>query len=215
MQNNPLIEELNRCAKCGTCKSVCPVFKETQDESLVTRAKLALYEACLKGDLSSSAKLREVLDTCLLCMKCKDKCPSLVKTTALIRQARQWINQQKGLPLPFKLGFRFIIPNRFLFNFAIKMISIVQRLFFKNKPFSRHIPLALIDPFNKLPPLAKKPVLKRYTDRKKITEPQVAIFTGCMINYVFDNIYEKTVRLLDKHILLSGPVHLQKAELMR
>ena len=37
--------EIERCLKCGLCRSVCPVFAEVLDESGSARGKIALIEA--------------------------------------------------------------------------------------------------------------------------------------------------------------------------
>ena len=35
-------EEVLKCIKCGSCLSVCPIYLETGQETLVARGKLAL-----------------------------------------------------------------------------------------------------------------------------------------------------------------------------
>ncbi|MBI4833952.1 MAG: (Fe-S)-binding protein [Planctomycetes bacterium] len=194
---------LKRCAKCGTCRSVCPVFKESKDETLSTRGKLALYDKALKGDLTASATLRKILDQCLVCMKCKYKCPSLVETTELIRSAREWI----GMPLLLKIGFRFIVPHRWLYDWTLQIadcgLRIYNKLFIRNnqaRGITRHLPLALTDPFNKIPAIAKKTALSQASNSKpQIPNRRVGIFVGCLINYVYPEVYVATTNLLDKY----------------
>jgi glycolate oxidase iron-sulfur subunit len=208
-----VLEALERCAKCGTCRSVCPIFKESKDETLVTRGKLALYEAALKGNLNASAQLKEILDNCLMCMKCKDKCPSLVETTELIRSAREWL----GMPLMLKIGFRFILPHRWLYDWTLRIaewgMRIYNKLFIRNnqtRGITRHLPLALTDLFNKLPDLTNKTVLSSLRTKSPSPfpshavegldkHPKVGIFVGCLINYAYPEIYEATTKLLDKY----------------
>lgn len=188
-------EKLEACAKCGKCRSICPVFKETQDELLVTRGKLALLQSTLKGDLNASTKLRTALDTCLMCLKCRAECPSLVQTDELICAAREQLNQQKGLPLSLKFTFRFIIPHRWLYDFTIKALSFITK--FKSVAQVRHIPLVFANPMKRLPKITKRPALSSKHSKQTIN-PKVAIFTGCLINYVYPEIYEATIKLLDK-----------------
>jgi len=38
-------KEIAKCAKCGKCRSVCPVFLETGDETRVARGRISLAEA--------------------------------------------------------------------------------------------------------------------------------------------------------------------------
>ncbi len=49
--------EMDRCAKCGQCRSVCPVFIETGDEAGVARGRISLAEALLDGRIGYSARL--------------------------------------------------------------------------------------------------------------------------------------------------------------
>ncbi|MBI5233376.1 MAG: (Fe-S)-binding protein, partial [Deltaproteobacteria bacterium] len=49
-----LLESIDKCVKCGACKSGCPVFDVLRHESAGARGKLALIGANLKAELSSS-----------------------------------------------------------------------------------------------------------------------------------------------------------------
>jgi glycolate oxidase iron-sulfur subunit len=192
-------EELTRCAKCGTCRSTCPVFKETLEEGVSTRGKLALFQSALKGDLKASKKLKEILDYCLMCTKCRVECPSLVKTDWLIRLAREWLNEEIGIPLSLKFVFRFIIPYRKIYNLTLRIIRLFVRK--GSKRMSRHLPLALSKPLISMPTISAKQVLQKIRNPKseiRNNQPRVAIFTGCLINYVYPEIYHSATKLLDK-----------------
>ena len=194
-----IAEELARCAKCGTCRSICPVFKETLEEGFSTRGKLAIFQSALKGDLKASKKLKEILDYCLMCTKCRTKCPSLVQTDRVIRLAREWMNEKIGIPLPLKFVFRFIIPYRKIYNLTLHIASLFVRK--GSKRISRHLPLALSKPLTSFPAIAKKPVLSSLASRHSSTvntNPRVAIFTGCLVNYIYPEIYHSATKLLDK-----------------
>ena len=45
-------QELDRCMKCGNCMAVCPIYASEKVEASVTRAKVAVAEAVLNGDLA-------------------------------------------------------------------------------------------------------------------------------------------------------------------
>ena len=51
--------EMDRCAKCGQCRSVCPVFIETGDEAGVARGRISLAEALLDGRIGFTPRVRE------------------------------------------------------------------------------------------------------------------------------------------------------------
>lgn len=205
--NFSISTELGKCAKCGTCRAVCPVFLELRDELMVTRGKLALFESAYSNPLSSLKKFRQALDCCLVCFKCLEKCPSLVKTTDLILAAREWLSTQKnGLPFPLKFAFRFIIPYRRLYNLAIKLLSIIRNSLFvirnSQKDKIRHLPLIFASPLGRIPPITSKPILSQNTNYKLrtngTTKYEVAIFTGCLVNYIYPQIYEATILVLKK-----------------
>ena len=69
--------EIERCLKCGLCRSVCPVFAEVLDESACARGKIALIESLFEEDLSLSRIFSDRLSKCLDCKSCMDVCPAL------------------------------------------------------------------------------------------------------------------------------------------
>lgn len=195
-----LLQELGRCAKCGKCRSVCPVFQETQDEVMVTRGRLNLFEAVLQGNLSISSRLKEALDCCLMCWKCLDACPALVKTNELFLSAREWLNYQDGLPLGLRFAFRFVIPFRRLYDVFLKGLSLFQKIVSNKKVVVRHLPLVFSNPLLRMPEVSSRPLLtgQDISYRSKNGHPKVAIFTGCLINYVYPQIFNAITSLLKK-----------------
>ena len=60
-------EELYKCIRCGECRTVCPVFRETPAERYTARGKMQIAEALAEGRLEFTEHVREALDNCLLC----------------------------------------------------------------------------------------------------------------------------------------------------
>ncbi len=77
-----------KCAKCGSCAQVCPVFKETGRESHSARGKLHLFQ---KGGNFDSAYFNELLSKCIQCGACDDACPRDLRPSQVIRT---WRGQQ-------------------------------------------------------------------------------------------------------------------------
>ena len=76
----------NRCAKCGACSVVCPIYRVTGRESASPRGRIHLLK---KLDATSGSKsLAEIISQCLLCGACVDACPRGVDIPAKIVQAR-------------------------------------------------------------------------------------------------------------------------------
>ncbi|HSH13366.1 MAG TPA: (Fe-S)-binding protein, partial [Desulfurivibrionaceae bacterium] len=77
---------MNICAKCGTCSTVCPVYRVTGLESDTARGKLHLL-AKLAGSPASPA-YREIFSRCLLCGACRHACPRGLDLPGLVAEAR-------------------------------------------------------------------------------------------------------------------------------
>ena len=64
-------EQPELCSKCGKCRAVCPVFRETQAEPYVARGRLALIGAIERGELpADGATFTDALSMCLSCYRC-------------------------------------------------------------------------------------------------------------------------------------------------
>ncbi|MFA5793677.1 MAG: (Fe-S)-binding protein [Candidatus Brocadiia bacterium] len=208
---------LEQCAKCGQCRSVCPVFAALKDEALVARGRIAF----LKEQLPiHSSRSREIINSCLMCLRCEDNCPSLVETGKAFKSGRARAVRQKGLPLPVWLGFNWILPHRWLYDLSIWVMSRIIPIWkfvgatlavARNKagarpastgyarPPLRHLPLALGELTAKIPRLAKKPALDSYLPQShRGNKPKVAIFVGCAINYIYPEVLGDIIKVLDK-----------------
>jgi glycolate oxidase iron-sulfur subunit len=82
-------DELQKCAKCGSCRSVCPVFAEHQFEKYVARGKIALCQALAEETIPLTDTLEDILQNCLLCMSCVKNCSREVRTDKIIAAARE------------------------------------------------------------------------------------------------------------------------------
>jgi glycolate oxidase iron-sulfur subunit len=77
---------MNLCAKCGTCSTVCPVYRVTGQEADTARGKLHLLDK-LAGEAHTPA-YREILSRCLLCGACRQACPRGLDLPSLVVEAR-------------------------------------------------------------------------------------------------------------------------------
>ena len=107
-----LLLEIDRCSKCGTCRSVCPVFAETNDEAMVARGRLTLAEAFMKEELDYSARYLRSLKSCIQCLRCVDACPSSLDVGDIVRAMREQAVEKLGLSPVTRFVFRRVLPNR-------------------------------------------------------------------------------------------------------
>jgi glycolate oxidase iron-sulfur subunit len=194
------MQEMDRCARCGKCQAVCPVFKELKDEAFVARGRVALFEALSRGEITASAELQKIMSACLMCRRCSEVCPSGVEFTSVLLAARERLAKEMGLPRGAAFVFRRILTKRRLFDMAMRAASLFQAVTpGKRRGNLRHLPL-FFEGGKWLPPLAKQSALQRYRNQSKraATGTRIGIFVGCLTNYAYPDIVDATVALLEK-----------------
>ncbi len=82
------LRSINKCVRCGTCRSVCPVFEEVGWESSSTRGRMMIMKG-LHGGLDASADVVDSLNTCTTCGICTESCPAGVNPVDLVESARR------------------------------------------------------------------------------------------------------------------------------
>ena len=82
------IESINRCVRCGTCRSVCPVFEEVGWESASTRGRILAIRGVHDG-LVAAPDVLDSLNTCTTCGICTASCPAGVNPPDLVESARR------------------------------------------------------------------------------------------------------------------------------
>lgn len=73
-------EDLEKCIKCGMCKSLCPVFKILREEAVSPRGKAIIL---------TDKILDKIIFQCNLCKACEEKCPLNIKVCDSILKARE------------------------------------------------------------------------------------------------------------------------------
>ncbi|MCF6159260.1 MAG: (Fe-S)-binding protein [wastewater metagenome] len=217
--------EINTCAKCGKCRSVCPVFLETGNESMVARGRISLAEALRDGEIFHTERLRDYLLSCKKCLRCSSICPAGVDYDLIIQTMLDDLAERIGIWLIPRILFRLFLPRRWLFDLLLKAASAFQRLVpLKRHGTMRHLPFMFLKR-KWIPALAKKSVLNKYKHRevilpnpssrkKKIQNypsaqsssffkeergdyhMRVGFYIGCLINYVYTDIADAVVEVL-------------------
>lgn len=191
--------EINKCAKCGKCRSICPVFIETGNESMVARGRISLADALRSGEIVHTELLREYLLSCKKCLRCSSICPSGVDYDLIIQTMLDDLANHIGIWLIPRIVFRLFLTRRWLFNLLLKTASIFQRIVpLKRHGTMRHLPFMFMGG-RWIPPLAKKSVLKKYRNTRKIKSPKmkVGFYVGCLINYIYTDIADAVIEVLN------------------
>lgn len=199
-------QQLVKCIRCGTCRSVCPVFHEEGMENTTARGKIRLIESVVDGKLQLTPTMQERLSKCLLCLACVQGCPSGVRTDELFLSARQALAEKNGLPLIKRIAFTSL-QYRWLFDMGLRLGATFQGLVFRDAPGSRgkqaRIPLpgAGLTARRIIPSLARRPLRRQLPEVNKVAAPKarVAFFTGCMLNYIYPDTGRAIVDVLNRN----------------
>ncbi|WP_406660276.1 heterodisulfide reductase-related iron-sulfur binding cluster [Methanolobus sp. ZRKC3] len=76
-----------KCVRCGTCRSVCPVFDVLGWESSGARGRMLVAHGISQG-LEVDEAVLDSLNTCTTCGMCKEMCPSGASPTTVVEQTR-------------------------------------------------------------------------------------------------------------------------------
>ena len=195
--------ELSKCAKCGQCASVCPIYSEKNEEGYSARGKLVLARSLANGELEMTPKIREMLENCLVCMACVANCSSNVRMDQVVMAARRLLVRETGQPLLKKIIFRSLLPSAQLMNTAMAGGSLMQPLAFSVLPESsglrRRFPLPGIAKDQAIPAISLVPFLRRVSEIQNSVAPvkeRITYFAGCSANYLFPTIGESLVHVL-------------------
>lgn len=118
-------ENASKCAKCGDCQSVCPIYRETKREGSVARGKLAVLRFAAGGELPFDGELKEYIYECLMCGSCAANCSSAVPVTDIILGAKEILAQGKD-PFVQQVMFQHFLPYPKRMAFTNRLLKIYQ-----------------------------------------------------------------------------------------
>jgi glycolate oxidase iron-sulfur subunit len=209
--------DLDRCTKCGFCMSSCPVYKEERIESSVARGKIMLIRALLDGSLTLTDEMAEQLNKCTLCLTCAQNCPAGTQVPVVITAARADKVAKKGVPFPYNVIFRWLLPRRRLFGWVVRFASWFQGIFLpRTEGTIRHLSffLSALGKGRHIPRIAPKFLRQSIAE---VNHPATGIevkytvgyFTGCMTDFVFPELGRKIINFLTKN---GVTVHVPRAQ---
>lgn len=191
-----LSEELKaraaKCTRCGSCLVVCPVTRRLHSEATSSRGKLQMIRALGESRLDAGGELSRLVNQCLLCDACSERCPSGVKTTDLFIMLRHEIGAEVPLPKLKRLAFTGRTYRR-LFDLAMRAGGLFQKVLFRDAGNGQGmeprlpIPAAGLDVRRVVPKLGVRPLRSLVPHRDGLGHPRahVAFFPGCMLSYVY------------------------------
>jgi Fe-S oxidoreductase len=144
---------------------------------------------------------REIQGLCIQCGKCKEVCPGGIDIPGLILEVRHRLADKRGLPFIQKTALK-VINNRPVFHAMLRAAYIGQKaLGLEHDGYIRHMPMFLsgLSEHRSLPSIASEPfreVFKRIEQPK--SEVKAAFFAGCATDFVFPQIGEAMIKVLNK-----------------
>lgn len=199
------------CVHCGMCLESCPTYEQTGQEQHSPRGRVYLIKSVAEGKLTLNEQFMDPVFACLDCRACTTACPADVDVGGLIEEARGQIRQAmpltgfKGAISKMFLHGLFPHPNRLqtagnLLRFYQK--SGLQKMVRKTKLINI-MPQHLVEMEGILPEV-KESVRKKYENQKVIkaqgeTRNEVAFLTGCMMDVMFSDINDATIRVLTRN----------------
>ena len=197
--------ELSKCIRCGTCRQFCPIHQVLDDESYTARGKLYLVEQFIHSDFLLTDGFVDMLSKCVMCKACMANCPSGVNTYQIFLEMREEIVKERGLSFTKQSIFRALHWRQF-FDFGLSCGAWFQRLIFKPAPDGHgqiaRVPLPMAG-FNqrriipRLPRKHLKSIVPLEAKAKGQERYRVAFFTGCMLNYIYPQIGQDLIDVLN------------------
>ncbi|PGS43315.1 glycolate oxidase [Bacillus cereus] len=201
-------DELLNCMRCGFCLPTCPTYIQSgYKESHSPRGRIALMKAVVDGLIEPDEDVENTLNVCLGCRACEPVCPSGVNYGHLLEETRDIINQNKKFSVPVKavrkVVFEGLFPHQNRMRTLTGLIGFYQSSGLQTLTHKTGImklfpeTLATMDLV-----LPKVPKMKEMKDRpaflpaESTKKKQVAFFTGCLMDTMFLETNNATMKLL-------------------
>jgi len=192
------------CIKCGKCIPVCTIHQINPDETTSPRGFIDLLGAYQRGELELDKNAKDIFESCFLCTNCVEVCPNSLATDMVIEEVRADIADKFGIAW-FKRGFFFLLRNRKIMDFVMKMGFMFKTCALaqddKDRGLRARFSLPMIKKGRLLPSMAKVSFLNTYPEeipapKQEQKNKRIALFIGCLANYNYTGIGDSLVAIL-------------------
>ena len=179
-------DKLSKCVRCGACKSACPTYLNTLNETMGARGRIAMLEGLGRETLEPSKELAEKIFSCMLCGACSDQCPTGIDIPEMIYHGRTLLKQSYRRGRMLRAALKYSISRM---DTVIPIIRGVQKL------ISR--PLQKMGILRDIPEITSRPFKNRGQVYKNINKiSRIIIFSGCSVNYFYPGLGDALSNIL-------------------
>ncbi|MHC1744229.1 MAG: L-lactate dehydrogenase (quinone) large subunit LdhH [Syntrophobacteraceae bacterium] len=209
LARDPLFSKALRCIRCGACANVCPIYKLVGGHNY-GHVYIGAIGLILTYFYHGRENARAIVRNCLNCQACKAVCPTGIDLPHLIKEVYRTVLQVEGeKPLKNRLLGR-VLKDRKLFHFLLRRAALAQKPLTEG-PYLRHLPFLFGQEhaFRRLPAVAATPLRDRWQHvAPRVEKPRyrVALFAGCLVDFVYPEQAEAMLRLFkDHHVQVDFP----------
>lgn len=201
IMNDPDYKDIFCCIRCAACLNVCPAFRLVGGHVYGGSIYTGGIGTLLTAFLNSRERGKEIQNICLQCGTCNTVCGGKLDIAGMILKLRTKYAQEDGLN-PIHKFCLDTVADRHLFHSMLRIASVAQGAITKGQPMIRHMPMFLsgLTSGRSLPSIAPQPfrdVLP--TIKQDVPNPKgkIAIFTGCLLDFVYVDIATAVVKALN------------------
>jgi len=200
LARHPIFSQALRCIRCGACANVCPIYRLVGGHHY-GHVYIGAIGLILTYFYHGRENARAIVQNCLNCQACKAVCPTGIDLPHLIKEVHRTILQAEGKrPLKNSL-LNHLLGDRRLFHYLLRRAYLAQKPL-RDGQYLRHLPLVLSreHAFRSLPAITEKPLRDRWDSIKpavKNPRYRVALFGGCLVDFVYPEQGEALLRLLE------------------
>ena len=202
LARDPLFSQALRCIRCGACANVCPIYKLVGGHNY-GHVYIGAIGLILTYFYHGRENARAIVKACLNCQACKAVCPTGIDLPYLIKGVYRTILEVEGkTPVKNRLLKR-VLGNRKLFHFLLRRAYLAQKPVTQGE-YLRHLPFFFSSEhgFRSLPAVAKtslRDMWVRINPRLQNPRYRVALFGGCLVDFVYPEQALALVRFLKDH----------------
>ncbi|PEM41520.1 (Fe-S)-binding protein [Bacillus pseudomycoides] len=201
-------DELLNCMRCGFCLPTCPTYIQSgYKESHSPRGRIALMKGVVDGLIEPDEDIENTLNVCLGCRACEPVCPSGVNYGHLLEEARDIMNQNKKFSMPVKavrkIVFEGLFPHQNRMRTLTGLIGFYQHSGLQTLTHKTGImklfpeTLATMDlVLPKVPKMKEMKNRPEFLPAETTKKKRVAFFTGCLMDTMFLETNNATMKLL-------------------